>query len=61
MGVNQVQATGLTVSGDQGGSACYVFTDDDRTWLAQLSWNAGEEETRLARMHYMLSTFQAVS
>ena len=61
VGVNQVQATCLTVSGDQGGSACYVFTDDDRTWLAQLSWNAGEEETRLARMHYMLSTFQAVS
>ncbi|MDY4953289.1 MAG: GerMN domain-containing protein [Candidatus Onthomonas sp.] len=61
VGENQVEATCLTVTDDKGGTACYIFTDDDRVWLAQLAWNAGEEETRLARMHYMLSTFLAVS
>ena len=61
VGRNQVEATCLTVTDDKGGTACYVFSDDGKIWLAQLSWNAGEEESRLARMHYMLSTFLAVS
>lgn len=61
VGENQVEATCLTATDDRGGTACYVFTDDGRIWLAQLAWNAGEEETRLARMDYMLSTFLAVS
>lgn len=61
VGEKQVEAACLTVTDDKGGAACYVFSDDGRVWLARLAWNAGEEETRLARMHYMLSTFLAIS
>lgn len=61
IGTNQVSAACLTVTGNQGGKACYVFTDDKRVWLAKLTWNAGEEDTRLARLDYMLTTFLAVS
>lgn len=61
VGTNQVSAACLTSTGNQGGKACYVFTDDKRVWVAQLTWNADEEHTRLARMDYMLTTFVAVS
>ena len=61
LGVNQVDATCLSASGEKGGQACWVFIDDGRVWLAETHWNKGEEKTRLARMNYMLSTFQAIS
>lgn len=61
VGVNQVAAACITATDDKGGTSCYVFRDDNRVWLAKLTWNAGEEDSRLARMDYMLSTFQAVS
>ncbi len=61
VGTNQVSAACLTVSDDKGGTAYYIFSEDGRVWLAELAWNSGEEDTRLARMDYMLSTFQAIS
>lgn len=61
LGVNQVDATCLSVSDEKGGQACWVFVDGGRVWLAETHWNKGEESTRLARMNYMLSTFQAIS
>jgi hypothetical protein len=61
LGVNQVDATCLSASGERGGQAYWVFLDDGKVWVAHSHWNKGEEETRLARMNYMLSTFQAIS
>ena len=61
VGVSQASAISLTSVDEKGGTEYLVFYDDGRTWIAEVRWNAGEEETRLPRMHYMLSTFQAVS
>ena len=61
IGVNQVDAVCLTASDQLSNTTYCVFSDDGRVWLAQVYWNPGEEQTRLARMEYMLSTFQAIS